>query len=94
MTEFAAAFREIVVPDMRQLIRATAPCVAMCVMRWTEAHASIMHAASKRGASLLPDNVYDDFEDWVCTQLLNAIATWEAAPRNAKAATAAREQWQ
>jgi hypothetical protein len=94
MTTFAATFREIVIPDMRRLIAATAPCVAMCVMTFAEARNSIVAAAIKRGATSLPEEVFQDFRDWVADQLFHAVDAWEDAnPANEAAASAARDRW-
>ena len=94
MSTFAAVFREHVTPDLQRLIKATAPCVAMCVMTFGEACESIMANAIRRGATSLPDDVFLDLRNWISTQLFLAIEAWEnATPGNKAAAEASRDRW-
>lgn len=73
MATFAAAFRELVMPDLRMMCRTQALFVALDQCAFTEASAAVMGHATTRGASKLPDNLILELQDWIDTTILREI---------------------
>lgn len=70
---FAAAFRELVMPDLRQHCRTQALFVALDHSTFTEASAAVMAQAAERGASKLPNNLLLELQDWINATILREI---------------------
>lgn len=77
MARFFDAFKEIVIPDLREKCRSQAFFVALEMETFDDAAAHIMHAAMKRGASSLTPAQYNNLEDWIETSLLKLIPEFE-----------------
>lgn len=73
MSTFSAAFREIVVPDLRRSCRLHALSVARDRCSFMDAHAAVMALALKRGMLHLPGDVLIDLETWIDTIVLKTV---------------------
>lgn len=78
MRLFAHHFRDHVMPRLRNLAKAEAVCVTRNVETFSGACDAVMNYARKRGALYLPDDVLDDLEDWIATEVLTQIDAAEA----------------
>lgn len=76
---FADDFRVMVVPRLKAATEAQGFLLGLDQTDFTDAHASVHVAASKRGAALLPDNVRADLDDWISASLLRESV--KAEPR-------------
>lgn len=77
-SDFADAFRALVVPKLRSMIESRGFFVAIGLDRFSEAHNEIMAEASRLGASYLPHEHLNSLIDWTQTALLNATIAAEA----------------
>lgn len=84
MSNFAAAFREIVVPDLRRACRLQALAVARERCNFTDAWIAVMAQARRRGATHLPTSIIIDLEAWIDTTILQTIADIETRPEAAR----------
>lgn len=84
MSTFAAAFREIVMPDLRRRCRISALMVARERWSFTEASSHTFDLARARGAAHLPDGVLTDLHGWIDSTLLRTIADIETRPDAAR----------
>lgn len=73
MSTFAAAFREIVTPQLRLLIRVQALFVLLDMVTFNDAITDVHRFAVKRGALQLPAQLQVDLEDWIGQTLLEFI---------------------
>ena len=80
MSDFASAFREIVVPDLKQRCRAQGLFVALGLADFSDAQSAVIQRAYSRGAGNLPDEIQIDLLNWISTLVLRA--TDEAESRN------------
>lgn len=74
MSTFHAAFREIVVPDLRRACRLQALSIVRGRCDFIEAHTAVMGMARARGALSLADQLLADLDDWIDTTILKTIA--------------------
>lgn len=74
---FADHYRDLVIPQLQRLIIAEAACCAHGVETFMGAWCAVMNQARILGAHCLPDDVFDDLEDWVSTTLLHEIQAAE-----------------
>jgi hypothetical protein len=93
---FATAFREIVVPDLRLACRLQALAVARERCSFTDAWVVGMEQAVRRGATHLPDHQLTELEAWIDTTILKAISDIEARPEAAREIVdeALGDEWQ
>lgn len=95
MSTFQAAFREIVVPDLRRACRLQALSVARQRCTFMDAHASVMAQARSRGALHLPDGILLDLEVWIDATILRTATDVEIRPEAAREIVAECEAtWQ
>ena len=78
MTTFAAAFRELVTPDLARMCCARGLFIALGVSGWNEAFAEVVAEARRRGAGHLPAHAFAQLEEWVAATLLAAVDKAEA----------------
>ena len=91
MSTFAAAFRDIVVPDIKRFIQASAPCVGLGVISFAQACDGAERIAARRGSARLPDDVFRQLVDWISDAMLREVEAYERA--NPIACSNARELW-
>ena len=72
MADFAATYRELVVPRLRDLCIAHGSSIAHGLEDFPKAFGRIMRAAITLGASHLPPDRQADLEDYLLTTLSNA----------------------
>lgn len=70
--EFAIAFGELVVPDLRKRCRFMGSQVALELISFKDAITDVMSEAVRRGSSCLPNQRQSDLEDWISTAILKA----------------------
>lgn len=83
MSTFAAAFKEIVIPDLRRHCRLQAVFVAHGRKSFTDGTGVVWHYAMARGAGHLPLPNIDQLGDWIDTTVLQTIAEIETSPETA-----------
>lgn len=84
MANFAATFRDLVMPDLRRSCRTQALAVARDRCGFTEASAAVLDQARRRGAAHLPDSLINDLIDWIDTTVLRTIVDIENEPNAAR----------
>lgn len=84
MSNFADAFRELVVPDLRRTCRLQALAVARERCSFTDAWIAVMAQARKRGATHLPTNILMDLGEWIEITILETITDLETRPAAAR----------
>lgn len=72
MTTFALAFWELVVPDLRRECATQGWLVAHGHAHFSEAFVCVYQMASKRGATMLPNHLLLELEDWIMTTILKS----------------------
>lgn len=85
MTTFAATFRELVGPCLRQRCRRGAFCVERGRWTFTQAHCFVWDLACARGACHLPPPVLSDLADWIDCEILTAAMEFEASETSRRA---------
>jgi hypothetical protein len=85
VSNFATAFRELVMPDMRRMCRLQAVFIAHGRHSFTHGSGVAWRLATRRGATHLPVAVVDQLDDWIDTTILTTIAEIEASPDTAPA---------
>lgn len=75
---FAANYRAIVLPQLRNLCKAEAACIQADVETFPGAWAVVMDHARILGCNFLPDDVIEDLMDWVSNTLLLEIQALES----------------
>lgn len=76
MNDFAAIYRELVVPRLRLLCTAHGSSIAHGLENFTEGFSRVMREAITLGASHLPTDRFDELEDHLLTSL--SAAAWDA----------------
>lgn len=84
MSTFQAAFRELVVPDLRRACRHQALSVARDRCGFTDANIAVYRMATARGATHLPDGILLDLEVWIQTVILKTVVDIENRPEAAR----------
>ncbi len=84
MATFAATFRELVMPGLRQRCRVQALFVTLDMETFAGAFAAVMRHASQRGASGLPDDLLAELADWIGTTILGFVDAFEPAADEAR----------
>lgn len=77
MKLFAEHFRQHVTAKLRWLASIEATLVLLDVVSFSDARSELLRFARSRGALSLPENVFEDLEDWIDTELLRAIDAQE-----------------
>ena len=92
MATFAAAFREIVIPALRQQAFIQGIYLGGGLIGWEEAYGEVLDVAIKRGALHLPSSDWDGLTDWICSELIRQTQAAEEQQREWDSLGAA-EQW-
>lgn len=69
---FAAAFREHVQPDLKRLCRVQGLLVALERRSFAEAYEAVFADARRRGALMLPADLFAGLENWITCSILAA----------------------
>lgn len=70
MSGFAAAFREIVLPQLAPTIAFEAALMAAGCTDFSEAFSAVFSAAADRGVMHLSDDALHSFNEWLATQIV------------------------
>lgn len=84
MSSFAAAFRDLVMPDLRRSCRLQALSMARDRCDFSEATDAVLAQAQRRGATHLPDGLISELIDWIDATLLRTVAEIETKPDAAR----------
>ena len=93
MATFAAAFREIVIPDLRKACVVQGMYLSAGLATWPEAFGEVLKLATDRGALHLPSSDWDGLTDWIAAELTRDVARSDQLTTEWEALTPAH-QWQ
>lgn len=84
MSDLSAAFRELVVPDLRRACRLHALSVARERCDFTAAYCAVMAQSERRGSMHLPPRTFMELEQWVAATIAKTITDIDRNPEVAR----------
>ena len=77
LSDFAATFKQLVMPRLRQMCIEHGSSVAHGLETFSDAASKVLGAATTLGATRLPGTLFEELEDHLLTTLLNAAVDVE-----------------
>jgi hypothetical protein len=81
---FAAHFRQHCMPALMVACRTQGLLVGLELINFANAYAAVWQMARSRGATLLPYEIMEDLETWICTSLVDEAGSHDAEIGNAR----------